>query len=133
MEVGEGQVEVEVPGPEEVEREVERVMLTGRKQGGTLTVADRPLQAGDVGIVDFAIRRPGNGEVVAGSERSRMRLDTDSDDAGLQLPGAFPAPSFRLLGPCPVRAPLCVCVHARMRALLHARLRALAGSLLPFR
>eukprot|EP00884_Botryococcus_braunii_P009698 jgi/Botrbrau1/1872/Bobra.146_1s0059.1 len=85
-------VEVEAPGPEDVEREVEELLMDARKQSGTLAVAaDRPLEAGDVAIVDVALRRIVDGQDPSRSqpeqEQKRIRLDMSRADKELSLPG----------------------------------------------
>ena len=48
----------------------------------------RPLQVGDVAIVDFAVTRLDTGELISGSERRGMQLDTGLGDRAIGLNGA---------------------------------------------
>lgn len=50
-------------------------------------VIGRPLQLGDMAIVDFKAVRKDSGEVIMGSERKAMQLDTGLGDRAIGLSG----------------------------------------------
>lgn len=83
------QVEVASLGDaEEDNATVEAKILQLRKNKGTMRlVAGRPLQSGDVAIVDFNTVRTDTGEAIQGSQRKGMQLDTGLGDRAIGLVG----------------------------------------------
>lgn len=83
------QVEVASLGDaEEDNATVEAKILQLRKNKGTMKlVVGRPLQTGDVAIVDFNTVRTDTGEAIQGSERKGMQLDTGLGDRAIGLVG----------------------------------------------
>lgn len=84
------QVEVtSLGGPEEDTATVDAKILQLRKNRGTMKVVPgRPLQIGDVAIVDFKTVRADTGENIVGSQRKGMQLDTGLGDRAIGLTGA---------------------------------------------
>ncbi|CAL8467961.1 g7499 [Coccomyxa elongata] len=84
-------IEVEVASLGDAEEDnatVEAKILQLRKNKGTMKlVAGRPLQTGDVAIVDFNTVRTDTGEAIQGSERKGMQLDTGLGDRAIGLVG----------------------------------------------
>ncbi|KAK9909292.1 hypothetical protein WJX75_000086 [Coccomyxa subellipsoidea] len=67
---------------------VETKILQLRKNKGTMKlVAGRPLQLGDVAIVDFGTVRTDTNEEIPGSQRKGMQLDTGLGDRAIGLVG----------------------------------------------
>ena len=89
-----GQVEVaSLGGAEEDAATVDTKILQLRKNKGTMKlVAGRPLQLGDVAIVDFSTVRTDTNEEIRGSQRKGMQLDTGLGDRALGLVGATQLP-----------------------------------------
>ncbi len=85
-------------GAEDDAATAEAKILQLRKNKGTMKlVAGRPLQHGDVAIVDFSTVRTDTGEAITGSQRRGMQLDTGLGDRAIGLVGAPPRPaSFTL-------------------------------------
>lgn len=48
----------------------------------------RPLQMGDIAIIDFKAMRADTNELITGSQQRGMRLDTELGDRALGLAGA---------------------------------------------
>ncbi len=66
---------------------------------GTLRVAvGRPLQMGDIVILDFDATRADEGEPILGAKRAGLRLDTETADLEF-LPGATTASRPRMIVP----------------------------------
>ena len=87
--MGMSQVEVASLGDtEEDTATVETKILQLRKNKGTMKlVAGRPLQLGDVAIVDFGTVRTDTNEEIPGSQRKGMQLDTGLGDRAIGLVG----------------------------------------------
>jgi hypothetical protein len=87
-------VQVEVAslgGPEEDKKEVDTQLQQLRKNKGTLrVVTGRPLRPGDMAIVDFKTVRLDTDEIILGSTRKGMQLDTGLGDRAIGLSGARP-------------------------------------------
>lgn len=78
-------------GNEETDQEAtkERIWVALKQKGSLRVVADRGLERGDVAIIDFEARRSDNGEVIAGSERKGMQVDTMDDLAVFGIDGEY--------------------------------------------
>ena len=67
-----------------------RLAAALREKGKLRIVVGRPLQRGDVAILDFAAARtdrPGGPEPVLGSQKRGMQLDTASAEETINIPG----------------------------------------------
>eukprot|EP00884_Botryococcus_braunii_P009676 jgi/Botrbrau1/1870/Bobra.146_1s0057.1 len=76
------QVEVEALSGQDVSRLVEHRILEAKKKSRKLgsLPADRALQAGDVAIMDVAVRRKHTGELIPGTAGTAVQMDTEMCD-----------------------------------------------------
>ncbi|CAK0765119.1 hypothetical protein CVIRNUC_003226 [Coccomyxa viridis] len=84
-------IKVKVPlvgSPEEDARTVELKLRQVQKNKGNMkVVTGRPLQMGDIAIIDFKAMRADTNELITGSQQRGMRLDTELGDRALGLAG----------------------------------------------
>ena len=62
-------------------------MLVNRVVTLLQVVTGRPLQMGDIAIIDFKAMRADTNELITGSQQRGMRLDTELGDRALGLAG----------------------------------------------
>ena len=62
-------------------------LLVARDAAPLQVVTGRPLQMGDIAIIDFKAMRADTNELITGSQQRGMRLDTELGDRALGLAG----------------------------------------------
>ena len=62
-------------------------LLVERNVTALQVVTGRPLQMGDIAIIDFKAMRADTDELITGSQQRGMRLDTELGDRALGLAG----------------------------------------------
>ena len=62
-------------------------LLIGLSLASLQVVTGRPLQMGDIAIIDFKAMRADTNELITGSQQRGMRLDTELGDRALGLAG----------------------------------------------
>lgn len=63
------------------------IVLVDRGVTSLQVVTGRPLQMGDIAIIDFKAMRADTNELITGSQQRGMRLDTELGDRALGLAG----------------------------------------------